>query len=81
MFQMVGVLYVDREQAWLVSRKGEEFQQFDPLLKQVLGCLKGQRAILDGEIVMLDEKGRSNFFVMARRTTLLSVRSDVAEWH
>jgi ATP-dependent DNA ligase len=34
----------------------------------VLRCLKGQRAILDGEIVVLDEKGRSNFFdLMAHR--------------
>jgi ATP-dependent DNA ligase len=28
---------------------------------QVLHCLKGQRAILDGEIVVLDGGGRSNF--------------------
>ena len=63
-----GILYVDREQAWLVSRKGKKFRQFDPLLKQVLRSLKGQRAILDGEIVVLDEKGRSNFYdLMARR--------------
>ena len=54
--------------AWLVSRKGKKFRQFDPLLKQVLRSLKGQRAILDGEIVVLDEKGRSNFYdLMARR--------------
>jgi bifunctional non-homologous end joining protein LigD len=63
-----GILYVDREQAWLVSRKGKKFRQFDPVLKQVLRCLKGQRAILDGEIVVLDEKGRSNFYdLMAHR--------------
>jgi bifunctional non-homologous end joining protein LigD len=63
-----GILYVDREQAWLVSRKGKKFRQFDPLLKQVLRCLKGQRAILDGEVVVLDEKGRSNFYdLMAHR--------------
>jgi ATP-dependent DNA ligase len=42
--------------------------QFDPILKQVLRCLKEQRAILDGEIVVLDEKGHSNFFdLMAHR--------------
>ena len=35
-----GILYVDREQAWLVSRKGKKFRQFDPLLKQVLRSLK-----------------------------------------
>ena len=52
---------MDRDQAWLVSRKGKKFRQFDPLLKQILRSLKGQRAILDGEIVVLDEKGRSRF--------------------
>ena len=47
---------------------GKKFRQFDPLLKQVLRNLKAQRAILDGEIVVLDEKGRSNFFdLMAHR--------------
>ena len=62
------ILYVDREQAWLVPRKGKKFRQFDPLLNQVLRSLKGQRAILDGEIVVLDEKGRSNFHhLMAHR--------------
>src|SRR6516165_3887069 len=63
-----GVLYIDRDQAWLVSRKGKKFHQFNPLLKQILRSLKGQRAILDGEIVVMDEKGRSNFCdLMARR--------------
>jgi bifunctional non-homologous end joining protein LigD len=57
-----GILYVDREQAWLISRNGNKFRRFDPLLKQVLRSLKKQRAILDGEIVVLDEKGRSNFY-------------------
>ena len=62
------MLYIDREQPWLVSCKGKKFRQFEPLLKQVLRSLKGQRVILDGEIVVLDEKGRSNFFdLMAHR--------------
>jgi len=56
-----GILYVDRDQACLVSRNGNKFRRFDPLLKQVLRSLNGKRAILDGEIVVLDEKGRSNF--------------------
>ena len=42
--------------------------KFEPLLKQVLRSLKGQRAILDGEIVVLSQKGRSNFYdLMAHR--------------
>ena len=42
-----GILYVVGEQAWLVSRKGKKFRQFDLLLKQILRSLKGQRAILE----------------------------------
>jgi ATP-dependent DNA ligase len=37
--------------SFLVSRKGKKFRQFEPLLKQVLRCLKGQHGILDGEMV------------------------------
>ena len=63
-----GILYVARDQAWLVPRKRKKLRQFDPLRKQVLRSLKGQRALLDGEIVVLDERGRSNFYdLMARR--------------
>jgi hypothetical protein len=40
-------LYVDPEQAGLVSRKGKKFRQFELLLKPVLRSLQGQRAILD----------------------------------
>ncbi|HEX8799322.1 MAG TPA: hypothetical protein VF772_11955 [Terriglobales bacterium] len=51
-----------------MSRKGKKFHQFDPLLKQALRSLKGQRAILDGESVVLDADGRSDFHeLMARR--------------
>lgn len=45
-----------------MSRKGKKFRQFDPLLKQILRSLKGQCALLDGEIVVLDAERRSNFF-------------------
>jgi hypothetical protein len=40
--------------------RGNRFRQFELLLEQVLRSLKGQQVILDGEIVVLDEKGRSN---------------------
>ena len=56
-----GVLYVDRERAWLRSRKGNEMLRFGSLAQHIRTLLKGQRAILDGEIVVLDEQGRSVF--------------------
>jgi bifunctional non-homologous end joining protein LigD len=61
-----GVLYVDRDQAWLVSRKVKKFRRFDPLLEQVLRSLKGKRAFLDGENVVLDLDGDgTRFFELA----------------
>jgi bifunctional non-homologous end joining protein LigD len=63
-----GTLYVDRDRAWFRSRKGNEMRRFNALSQQIRSLLKGQHAILDGEIVVLDEKGRSNFFdLMAHR--------------
>jgi bifunctional non-homologous end joining protein LigD len=56
-----GILYVDRDRAWLRSRKGNEMRRFDTLSQQIRSLLRGQRAILDGEIVVLDEQGRSIF--------------------
>jgi len=55
------MLYVDRDRAWLGSRKGNEMRRFDALGQQTHSLLKGQRAILDGEIVVLDSEGRSIF--------------------
>jgi len=63
-----GMLYVDRSRAWLRSRKNHVMQRFGGLSEQIRALLKDQRAILDGEIVVPDEKGRSNFYdLMAHR--------------
>jgi len=56
-----GMLYVDRDRAWLRSRKGNEMRRFGPLAQHIRTLLKGQRAILDGEIVVLDSEGCSVF--------------------
>ena len=56
-----GLLYSDRDNTWLVSRKGYRFKRFQPLCDELREALKGKRAILDGEIVCIDENGRSIF--------------------
>jgi bifunctional non-homologous end joining protein LigD len=56
-----GMLYVDRDRAWLRSRKGNEMRRFGALSQQIRALLTGQRAILDGEIIVLDSEGRSIF--------------------
>jgi ATP-dependent DNA ligase len=48
-----GILYVDREQAWLVSRKRKKFHQFEPLLKQVRVLPRDRQRHLAGHFVLL----------------------------
>jgi bifunctional non-homologous end joining protein LigD len=53
--------FCDRGEVRLVSRNGNVFKSF-PLLAEDLGdALRRTRAVLDGEIVCLDSKGRSQF--------------------
>ena len=56
-----GVLHMDQEEAWIMSRKGYRFKRFAFLCEELSKVLKGKRAILDGEIVCLNEEGRSVF--------------------
>jgi bifunctional non-homologous end joining protein LigD len=50
----------------LISRKQNQFKSFSPLASSV-AKLKVQNAIIDGEVVCLDSKGRSVFLDMRRR--------------
>jgi ATP-dependent DNA ligase len=77
-----GLLYVDRDRAWLRSRKGNEMRRFAALSQQIRALLKGQRVILDGEIVVLDSEGRSIFadlMIGRGEPSYLCLRSGVAQ--
>lgn len=50
----------------LVSRKNKVYKSFGPLRKALAG-LRVQDAVLDGEIVVLDDEGRSLFYELMRR--------------
>src|SRR5436309_10236707 len=53
--------YIEGDRCRLVSRNSKEFKSFPPLnLALPLEC-RAQRAVLDGEIVYLDESGNSQF--------------------
>ena len=55
------LLYVDHGRCRLVSRNGNEFKSF-PALKTALSFeLRVDSAVLDGEIVCLDRKGKPQF--------------------
>ena len=53
--------YVEGGQCKLVSRKGHIYRRFADLCQAIAAGLKVQNCILDGEIVCLDDQGRSRF--------------------
>src|SRR5205807_594005 len=63
--------YVEDGHVRLVSRNQNEFTDY-PELSVIPKQLRAKTAILDGEIVALDEEGRSSFSLMQQRTGLTS---------
>jgi bifunctional non-homologous end joining protein LigD len=62
------VTFVDGDSIRLVSRNQNDFTAAYPELHLIPKYIKGKKAILDGEIVALDEQGRSSFSLMQQRT-------------
>ena len=54
--------YVDDGRCKLVSRKGHTYKRFGERSESIAADLKVQNGILDGEIVCLDDQGRSEFY-------------------
>lgn len=57
--------YVDGGRARLISRKGNEYRRFNDLVAAISKL--GHEAVLDGEIVCLDDRGRPQFYDLLRR--------------
>jgi len=55
------LLYSDKDGVRLVSRNGNTFKSFPGLCDGLHRDLMGRHSVLDGEIVVLDRKGRSQF--------------------
>ena len=55
------VEYVEHGRCRLVSRNGSEFKSFSSLNAAIADELNGHSAILDSEIVSLDNEGKSRF--------------------
>ena len=53
--------YIEDGQCRLVSRRGHVYKAFGQLATAIAQTLEGHSAILDGEIVCLDEKGEPQF--------------------
>jgi bifunctional non-homologous end joining protein LigD len=69
--------YVEEGRCRLASRNGNEFKSFSSL-SQELGSAFASTAVLDGEIVCLDKKGRPQFYdLLYRRVSPVFVAFDI----
>ena len=67
--------------AGLVSRRGHVYKAFGPLAAAIAHTLQGHSAILDGEVVRLNERGEPQFTKLLFRrehALVLCVRCAVA---
>src|SRR5271166_4915698 len=62
------IAFIEDGKARLVSRNQNDLTPRYPELKDLPKLLKAKTAILDGEVVALDEQGRASFSLMQQRT-------------
>ncbi len=62
------ITYLDGKTVRLVSRNQNDLTAAYPELQAVPDYIQARTAILDGEIIALDEQGRSSFSLMQQRT-------------
>ncbi len=62
------IAFIDDGKLRLVSRNQNELTERFPELKDLPKFVKAKNAILDGEVVALDEEGRASFSLMQQRT-------------
>jgi len=62
------VAFLDRKSLRLVSRNQNDLTKAYPELEEIPDHIKARTAILDGEIVALDDQGRPSFGLMQQRT-------------
>ena len=62
------VAFIENGKVRLVSRNQNELTARYPELKDMAKFIKGKNAILDGEVVALDDEGKASFSLMQQRT-------------
>jgi bifunctional non-homologous end joining protein LigD len=62
------IAFIDDGKLRLVSRNQNELTERFPELKDLPKLVRAKSAILDGEVVALDEEGRASFSLMQQRT-------------
>ena len=66
------VVFIQNGHARLVSRNQNDLTAEFPEIAQALQSLPAENAILDGEVVALDDEGRPSFSLMQQRTGMTS---------
>ncbi|PYV74418.1 MAG: hypothetical protein DMG97_08835 [Acidobacteria bacterium] len=66
------VSFIENGTVRLVSRNQNDLTPRYPELRELPKFIKAQNAVLDGEVVVLDEQGRSSFSLMQQRTGIRS---------
>ena len=67
--------YLENGRARLISRRGNVYKTFGALCEGLAESLPIRDAILDGEIVHLDDDGRPQFLSLLRRRSPSTLRS------
>ena len=62
------IAFIEDGKARLVSRNQNDLTARYPELNDIAGSIKARNAILDGEVVALDQDGRASFSLMQQRT-------------
>jgi ATP-dependent DNA ligase len=62
-----GLCYIERGCCRLISRNGNVLSRFEALGDQLAALLQIDEAIIDGEVIAVDETGRPQFYDLLRR--------------
>ena len=61
-----GLCYLEQGRCFFISRNGNMLSRFDALADQVGRLLDVDEAIIDGEVIAVDESGRPQFYDLLR---------------
>jgi len=60
--------YLERDRCRFISRNGNLLNRFEALGDQLAAVLQIDEAIIDGEVIAVDETGRPQFYDLLRRS-------------
>jgi len=61
-----GLCYLEQGRCRLISRNGKPLSRFGSLAAELAAVLEVDEAVIDGEVIVADETGRSQFYELLR---------------